>query len=67
MNDKRQVPQVPLMLSVPRESRDLLRVMAAKINLENPDQVTSAAQLAREILINYLDNVREKSEFNEEI
>jgi len=70
MKDKRQVPQVPLMLSVPQEVRDLLRVMAAKINLENPGQVTSAAQIGREILINYLDeygqqNNRESSEIIE--
>ena len=44
-------PLVPLMLSVPEELRDELRRLAAKQNLEHPDKVTSAAEIARNLLI----------------
>jgi len=54
MSDKKQILQVPLMLSVPQEIRDLLRIMAAKENLKNPGQVTSAAQIGRKIICQYL-------------
>ena len=54
MDDKRKSVQVPLMLTVPREIRDHLRVMAAKQNLQNPGKVTSAAQIGREIICQYL-------------
>ena len=43
--------QVPLMLSVPRECRDALRMMAAKRNLQNPAKVTAAASIARELIL----------------
>jgi hypothetical protein len=43
--------QVPLMLSVPRECRDALRMMAAKRNLQNPNKVTGAATIARELVL----------------
>jgi hypothetical protein len=46
---------LPLMLSIPKESRDRLREMAAKKNLKNKDQVTSASTIAREIICEYLD------------
>ena len=46
--------QVPLMLSVPLEVRDKLRTMAAERNLQNPSQVSSAAQISREILCEHL-------------
>jgi hypothetical protein len=48
---------VPLMLSIPKECRDKLRTMAAKQNLENPDQVTSASTIAKEIVCNHLSNI----------
>ena len=47
---------VPLMLSIPKSLRDKLRKMAAEQNLNNPDQVTSASTIAREIVCNYFDN-----------
>ena len=47
---------VPLMLSIPKSFRDKLRVMAAEQNLENPDQVTSASTIAKEIVCAYFDN-----------
>ena len=45
---------VPMMISLPKEFRDKLRTMAAKQNLMNPDQVTSAATIAKEIICEYL-------------
>jgi hypothetical protein len=50
----------PLMLSVPIEIRDRLRKIAARQNLERPDQVTSAAQVAREIIINNIEMYEKK-------
>ncbi len=47
---------VPLMLSIPKSFRDKLRKMAAEQNLKNPDQVTSASTIAREIVCAYFDN-----------
>jgi hypothetical protein len=49
--------QVPMMLSVPKAIRDRLRTLAAEENLKNPDQVTSASTLAREILIQYMTDM----------
>ena len=48
---------VPLMLSIPKSFRDKLRRMAAEQNLNNPDQVTSASTIAREIVCAYFDNL----------
>ena len=45
---------VSLMLSIPKSFRDKLRKMAAEQNLKNPDQVTSASTIAREIVCEYL-------------
>jgi hypothetical protein len=47
---------VPLMLSIPKSFRDKLRIMAAELNLKNPDLVTSASTIAREIVCAYFDN-----------
>ena len=49
---------VPLMLSIPKSFRDKLRKMAAEQNLKNPDQVTSASTIAREIVCAYFDNLQ---------
>ncbi|MDI6796286.1 MAG: hypothetical protein QMD09_05055 [Desulfatibacillaceae bacterium] len=46
-----QEKQVPLMISIPVEIRTQLRKMAAQRNLEKTNQVTSAAEVAREILL----------------
>ena len=48
---------LPLMLSIPRECRDKLREIAARQNLDNPDQVTSASTIARQIICEHLDNI----------
>ena len=55
--------QVPLMLSVPPHCRDKLRQMAAKRNFQNPDRVTSAATIARELVLEGILRV-EKMEAN---
>ena len=47
---------VPLMLSIPKKIRDKLRIMAAELNLKNPDLVTSASGIAKEIVCAYFDN-----------
>ena len=53
---------VPLMLSIPKEYRDQLRRLAARQNVKDPDQVTSASTIARHILCESLDrmNLRTK-------
>ena len=45
---------VPMMISLPKEYRDKLRTMAAEQNFNNPDQVTSAATIAKEIICEHL-------------
>ena len=55
--------QVPLMLSVPPECRDKLRKMAAMSNLYNPHRVTSAATIARELVLEGIERI-ERMEAN---
>jgi len=57
---------VPMMISLPKEYRDKLRTMAAEQNFVNPDQVTSAATIAKEIIVEHLSIDRE-SKLKEEI
>jgi hypothetical protein len=53
---------VPLMISLPKKYRDLLRRMAAEKNLAMPDDVVSAARLGKEIICEYLENSKKKEE-----
>jgi hypothetical protein len=46
--------KVSLMLNIPKSFRDKLRKMAAEQNLNNPDQVTSASTIAKEIICEHL-------------
>jgi hypothetical protein len=48
---------VPMMIGLPKEYRDKLRTMAAKQNFKNPDQVTSAATIAKEIICEHLSMI----------
>ena len=48
---------VPMMISLPKKYRDKLRTMAAEQNLKDPDQVTSAATIAKEIICKYLKQI----------
>ena len=50
---------VPMMISLPKEYRDKLRTMAAEQNFNNPDQVTSAATIAKEIICEHLSKDQE--------
>ena len=47
--------KVSLTISITRACRDQLRTMAAGRNIENPNQVTSASAIAREIIYEYLN------------
>jgi hypothetical protein len=47
--------KVSLTISINKEYRDRLRTMAAEKNLLDPDQITSASTIAREIICEYLD------------
>ncbi len=57
---------VPMMISLPKEYRDKLRTMAAEKNFRNPDHVTSASTIAKEIICERLSMDRE-SEIEEDI
>ena len=50
--------KVSLTLSIDKIYRDRLRTMAAQQNLNDPNQLTSASTLAREIICEYLDTVK---------
>lgn len=50
-----------MMITVPIEVRNKLRIMAAQKNLENPNQVTSAAEIARELLVSSLRMLRHEN------
>jgi hypothetical protein len=56
----------PIFVTLTKEHRDLLRRMAAEKNLMNPDQVTTAASLAREIIASHLDNLAAQDERQDE-
>ena len=51
--------QVPLMITIPKEYRDKLRTMAAKLNLENLNKVITASHLAKEIVCECLDGLKD--------
>ena len=50
-----EVEKVSLTISITRACRDQLRTMAAGRNFENPNQVTSASAIAREIIYEHLN------------
>jgi len=49
--------KVSLTIAIPKSYRDRLRTMAAQQNLREPDQLTSASTIAREIICEYIDNL----------
>jgi hypothetical protein len=51
--------KVSLTISISKEYRDRLRTMAAEQNLQDPDQLTSASTIAREIIAEYLKRASE--------
>lgn len=46
---------VSMMISLPGGAKQALRKMAAEKNLANPDQIASAAGLARQIIMDYMN------------
>jgi hypothetical protein len=49
--------KVSITISINKAYRDRLRTMAAKQNLHDPDQLTSASTIAREIICEYIDGL----------
>lgn len=49
--------KVSLTISISKSYRDRLRTMAAQQNLYDPDQLTSASTIAREIICEYIDKI----------
>lgn len=49
--------KVSLTISIAKIYRDRLRTMAAKRNLHNLDQLTSASTIAREIICDHIDEL----------
>jgi len=49
--------KVSLTISINKEYRDRLRTMAAEKNLQDPDLLTSASTIAREIICEHLDKI----------
>ncbi len=57
--------KVSVTISIDKSYKDKLRIMAAELNLMDPNQVTSASTLAKEIICGYLDKLTsEKIEEN---
>ncbi len=54
--------KVSLTISITKEYRDRLRTMAAEQNLQDPDLLTSASTIARQIICDYLDRVAEHTQ-----
>ncbi len=49
--------KVSITISINKIYRDRLRTMAAQQNLHDPDQLTSASTIAREIICEYIDGL----------
>jgi hypothetical protein len=55
----RSSKQVPLMISLPPEARDKLRILAAEQNMRNPMRVTAAATIAREFILKGIERIEQ--------
>ena len=51
--------QVPMMISLPPEARDKLRIFAAESNMRNPHRVATAAGLAREMVLEAIEMIEQ--------
>ena len=49
--------KVSITISIEKSYRDQLRTIAAKRNLHDPDQLTSASTIAREIICEHIDEL----------
>jgi hypothetical protein len=54
-----QTKQVPMMISLPPEARDKLRIFAAESNMRNPHRVATAAGLAREMVLEAIEKIEQ--------
>ena len=52
-----QEEKVSITISIAKGYRDRLRTMAAQQNLHDPDQLTSASTIAREIICDHIDEL----------
>jgi hypothetical protein len=52
-----QTKQVPMMISLPPEARDKLRIFAAESNMRNPHRVATAAGIARELVLEGIEKI----------
>jgi hypothetical protein len=57
MKHMSQSKQVPMMISLPPEARDRLRILAAEQNMRNPTRVTAAASIARELILEGIEKI----------
>jgi hypothetical protein len=46
-----------MMISLSQAARDKLRILAAEQNLRNPNHVTSAATIARELILEGIEKI----------
>ncbi|MEI6153680.1 MAG: hypothetical protein WCQ90_06305 [Deltaproteobacteria bacterium] len=53
----RKKETIGFLLSLPRDCRDKLRIIAAQRNLRNPGRVASASGIARDIIVDYLKEI----------
>ena len=49
--------KIAMMLSIDKDYRDRLRILAAEQNLKDPTQVVTASGIARDIVCDYLDQL----------
>ncbi len=59
MQDNRTVS---LTISLPKTYRDLVRKKASEWNLDHPDELITGARIARDIVIEYLDQFKHEHE-----
>ena len=52
---------VPFMISIPQEYRDLLHIMAAQQKLLNPSVNVTAARVGREIIVKHLESMNQEN------
>jgi hypothetical protein len=54
--------KIAMMLSIDKDYRDRLRILAAEQNLKDPTQVVTASGIARDIVCDYLDRIHDGSD-----
>ena len=51
--------QTAMMISLPPEARDKLRIFAAESNMRNPNRVATAAGIARELVLEGIEKIEQ--------